>query len=94
LAICHAIFVNRADGRFGLALAGIQYVVVVEIGNNGNAVALHKIRDDGEALEVGETLAVSVGEAGQGLLVNVFNFLQVGGDVGLGSLLSLHGHLP
>lgn len=48
------------------------------------------VHNSGQALEVGDALAISVSEAREGLLVDALNFVHVLNEILLGSLLALH----
>lgn len=59
---------------------------LVDISESTNTVG---VSDDVEALEVGDPLAVSVGEAGKGLLVDLLDSLEISGNVALSSALTV-----
>ena len=47
-----------------------------------------------EALEVGDSLSVPVGKTGEGLLVDLLDLLEVGGNVALSGALAGEDELP
>jgi len=63
-------------------------------GSDDRVVVPVYVLNDGEALEVRDALPVPVGDACDGLLVDLLDALEIAGDVGLGGALSLDDEVP
>jgi len=52
------------------------------------------VYDDWKALEISDALTIAIGKAGEGLLVDLLNLVQILGDVGLSSIVALLNEGP
>lgn len=81
---CCSIRVPLVQEGFAVARATVIDLLVLFL----------KVFDDGEALEVRNSLPIPISNTSQSLLINLFDFLQVGVYICLGRFLPLNDQVP
>jgi len=91
-SLCDSVYAPKSTSSIPLVLEGVSGVG--SVAGDKLFVQFALVLDNGQALEVSNALSIPVGDACDGLLVDLLDALEIAGDVGLGGALSLDDEVP